>query len=76
MYIECRRIPGVFGGMYRNCKRDEKGWKCDIREDNGKTKIDCDKELEMIKHPPSCCNFCQRGVINKEGMYIQKKYLQ
>ena len=49
--MECCRIPGIFGGICGNCKQDEKGWKCNIKEDNGKTKLDYDKELEMIKRP-------------------------
>jgi hypothetical protein len=74
IYTECRRIPGIFRGMYSNCKQDKKGWKYNIREDNRKTKLDRDKELEIVERPPSCRQLYQKGVINKDRIYTQQKY--
>ena len=74
MYMECHKIPGIFGGICGNCKRDEKGYKCDIRDDNGKTKMDRDDELEMVERPEPRCQLRQRGELTEDGSYKQKKY--
>ena len=51
MYAYCVQLSGEYGGACGNCKRGDRGAKCDIWDIDGNTQADCDKEKEMVLRP-------------------------
>jgi hypothetical protein len=48
LYTNYARLLEEFEGVYKNCKRGDRGAQCTIRDVDGNTKVDKDEELEMV----------------------------
>ena len=51
MYAHCIRLPSEYRGACGNCKRGDRGAKCDVQDIDGNTRADHDEEKEMVLRP-------------------------